>query len=331
MPRNGNGSYSLPQPAFSPGTTISSSAVNSDFSDIAAALTSSISSDGQTPITGQLKFQAGTAAAPSHTFATDPTSGMYLAGAGIVGFSAAGIATVNVDGGNAGVGENGALLLYANGAIPSPVGAVTDFAGATAPTGWQLCYGQAISRTSYPELFFIIGVTYGIGDGSTTYNLPDCRGRATFGQDNMGGTAAGRISVAGDNFDGTVLGGSGGGQNQTLSTVNLAAHDHAPYTSNTAITDPGHGHSVNDPGHSHKAGNNQNFITLGSTTSAAGNTAASTTASTATATTGLTVSNNTTGITAATTTTDTTAGSGTPFSVLSPAIIFNKIIFAGRP
>lgn len=55
-------------------------------------------------------------------------------------------------------------------------GTVLPFAGEAAPNGWLLCYGQAISRTTYSTLFGIIGTTYGTGDGSTTFNLPDLRG-----------------------------------------------------------------------------------------------------------------------------------------------------------
>lgn len=91
MPRNGSGSYSLPQPSFVPGTTISSAAVNSDLTDIAAALTGSISSDGQTPITAPLKGEAGNIAAPAWSFNGDGSSGMFLSAVGEVALSAGGI------------------------------------------------------------------------------------------------------------------------------------------------------------------------------------------------------------------------------------------------
>lgn len=72
---------------------------------------------------------------------------------------------------------------------------VLPFAGSAAPAGWLLCYGQAISRTTYATLFLAIGTTFGVGDGSATFNLPDLRGRVASGADNMGGTAAGRMNV----------------------------------------------------------------------------------------------------------------------------------------
>jgi microcystin-dependent protein len=55
-------------------------------------------------------------------------------------------------------------------------GEVRMFAGSSAPSGWLLCQGQAISRTVYADLFSLIGTTYGSGDGSTTFNIPDTRG-----------------------------------------------------------------------------------------------------------------------------------------------------------
>jgi hypothetical protein len=75
-----------------------------------------------------------------------------------------------------------------------PTGVLNPYAGATAPAGWLLCFGQAISRTVYSTLFTAIGTTYGVGDGSTTFLLPDMRGRAVAGQDDMGGTSADRIT-----------------------------------------------------------------------------------------------------------------------------------------
>lgn len=96
MPRNGSGTYSLPQASFVPGTTISSSAVNSDFSDIATALTSSISADGQTPITAPLKQSAGTLSTPSWTFVLDVSAGLYLPAVGEVGL-VAGSVGITVD------------------------------------------------------------------------------------------------------------------------------------------------------------------------------------------------------------------------------------------
>ena len=73
-------------------------------------------------------------------------------------------------------------------------GAIMAYAGASAPSGWLLCNGAAINRTTYATLFSIIGETYGVGNGNTTFNLPDLRGRFPLGLDNMGGgTSADRV------------------------------------------------------------------------------------------------------------------------------------------
>lgn len=63
----------------------------------------------------------------------------------------------------------------------APVGSILGFGGSTAPQDWLICDGSAISRTQYSELFEIIGTTYGAGDGSTTFNLPDLKGRVIVG------------------------------------------------------------------------------------------------------------------------------------------------------
>jgi microcystin-dependent protein len=77
-----------------------------------------------------------------------------------------------------------------------PAGTVLEYGGSAAPTGYLLCYGQAVSRTTYAELFTAISTTFGTGDGSTTFNVPDLRGRSTVGKDDMGGSAANRAQVS---------------------------------------------------------------------------------------------------------------------------------------
>ena len=63
----------------------------------------------------------------------------------------------------------------------TPVGSISLFAGATAPSGWLICDGSAISRTTYANLFSVIGTTYGVGNGSTTFNIPNLQGRVPVG------------------------------------------------------------------------------------------------------------------------------------------------------
>lgn len=93
-----------------------------------------------------------------------------------------------------------------------PPGTVLAFAGATAPAGYLLCYGQNVSRTAYAALFAALGTAWGSGDGSTTFGLPDLRGRAPFGKDDMGGSAASRITSGTSGINGAALGATGGDQ-----------------------------------------------------------------------------------------------------------------------
>jgi microcystin-dependent protein len=114
--------------------------------------------------------------------------------------------------------------------LPQPLAAgfVMSFAGAVAPTGWLLCDGAAVSRATYADLFAAVGAAYGAGDGSTTFNLPDLRGRSIFGLDNMGGTPANRVTSGVSGISGATLGATGGAE---------AMQQHAH-----GITDPGHQH-----------------------------------------------------------------------------------------
>jgi microcystin-dependent protein len=111
-----------------------------------------------------------------------------------------------------------------------PLGTVLDYAGPNAPSGWLFCYGQEVSRTTYAALFNIIGTTYGVGNGTTTFNLPDLRGRVVAGQDDMGGVSANRLTGLSGGVDGDVLGGAGGLETHTLTTAQLAAHTHTGTT-----------------------------------------------------------------------------------------------------
>jgi microcystin-dependent protein len=115
-----------------------------------------------------------------------------------------------------------------------PIGGLLPYIGwaSTPNSAFVFPYGQAISRTGYAKLFAMVNTQYGGGNGSTTFNVPDLRGRAVFGLDNLGGSAANLITAAGGNFDGTVTGGTGGGQNQTLTTAQVP--NGAPQSSGTA-------------------------------------------------------------------------------------------------
>ena len=109
------------------------------------------------------------------------------------------------------VGENGwGTLVNENfdkiDVASAVTGVVQLYAGSTAPSGWLICNGQAVSRTTYAALFAVIGTTYGVGDGSTTFNVPNLVNKTVRGSNSLGKT--------------------GGADTVTLSTANMPAHTH---------------------------------------------------------------------------------------------------------
>lgn len=94
------------------------------------------------------------------------------------------------------------------------VGTIKDFGQAALPGGWLLCDGAAVSRAIYAALFAAIGVVWGAGDGATTFNVPDCRGRSRVGV----GQGAGLTN--------RVLAASAGAEVHVLTTAEIALHDH---------------------------------------------------------------------------------------------------------
>lgn len=116
----------------------------------------------------------------------------------------------------------------------------------TEPTGWLLCDGRAVSRTTYATLWSRVQESagsspYGNGDGTTTFNLPDYRGRVPVGQDNFG-TAAGAASRLTSN---NTRGASSGAATHTLSTGEMPAHTHTINSATTGVT------TANGGSHSH--------------------------------------------------------------------------------
>lgn len=129
--------------------------------------------------------------------------------------------------------------------VMCPVGMVVPYAGNTAPNGWLLCSNVAVSRTTYSALFAVIGTTYGSGDGVTTFNLPDLRGRYVAGRDDMGGFSAMRITSANSGIIATTLGANGGSEL-------LHQHQHNNSITNNAVTS---GNDNTDHTHSGTSGN----------------------------------------------------------------------------
>jgi microcystin-dependent protein len=117
-----------------------------------------------------------------------------------------------------------------------PIGAGVDFWGTTTPnSSFVFAYGQAISRSTYSALFAMFSTTYGSGDGSTTFNIPDMRGRVVAGKGDMGGSDAARLTASYFGASGTSLGSTGGSQSHTLDSTQMPSHTHT-------ATDSGHTH-----------------------------------------------------------------------------------------
>ena len=116
-----------------------------------------------------------------------------------------------------------------------PIGGSMDYWGPTVPnSNFAFPMGQAISRTSYVALFAIVGTTYGAGDGSTTFNLPDVTGRVTA----MKEAAATRLTATYFGGNSTVLGVTGGGESKALITGNLPPYTPAGSIGGTAAVSP---------------------------------------------------------------------------------------------
>lgn len=233
MARNGSGTYTVPN-SFTSGTAITASDHNENWADIGSEITNSVAADGQTSMTGALKGAAGSVSAPSISFASDADSGMYRIGADNIGIAVGGVKIVDVASTGATVaGAIDATVIKQGSYRLVPAGVLAPYAGASAPDGWLLCYGQAVSRTTYADLFTAISTTYGAGDSSTTFNLPDLRGRVVAGQDDMGGSSANRLTGQTGGLDGDTLGATGGTETHTLSLTEAPAHDHGGVTGTT--------------------------------------------------------------------------------------------------
>jgi len=185
-----------------------------------------------------------------------------------------------------------------------PIGVVMDWpwAAGSIPTWALLPYGQAISRSTYAALNTLAsasGYVHGNGDGSTTFGMPDYRGRAGIGLDNMGGTAANRITAGISGISGGSLGAVGGSEGVTLTTAQIPAHTHP-------ITDPGHIHDVLGGG----------GVSSGSTMirTTSDGTAGGVSGMIISHTTGITVGNN--------------AGGGGAHPIVQPVIVVNKLMRA---
>ena len=173
--------------------------------------------------------------------------------------------------------------------IIQPAGIIQMYGGLTAPTNWLFCDGSAVSRTTYSALYTAIGTNYGIGNGTTTFNLPNLQNRMPIGK------GAGSFAT---------LNNTGGAETFTLTTTQLPSHSH--YTVNNAYAAAGVGNVIP------MANVNQSLYAGADTNS---NTDRYRMVGTGAV-------NANAGVTSST-------GSGTAFNKMSPYIVVNFIIYTG--
>lgn len=196
MPRNVSGVYVLPTSDVNPpvfGTTIDQVAFANQNTDIANEITNSLDRLGRAPMLAIL-----------------PMGGFRIQNVGAPSAQ-----------------TDAARLVDFGTYLPS--GAIQDFAMNVAPAGWLVCDGTAYSRTTYASLFAAVGTTWGVGDGSTTFNVPDFRGTMRKTWDNGAGIDPARVFAS---F-----------QNDTL-----PVHNHTQNAHTHTVTDPGHFHGYQSPG-----------------------------------------------------------------------------------
>lgn len=135
------------------------------------------------------------------------------------------------------LGTINANNIFMNNALLVPTGSIISYVSEIAPSGWLLCDGSAISRSIYSNLFAIIGVTFGLGDGSITFNLPNLRDRVPLGKSN-------------DNTIGDI----GGNSTHTLTVDELPSHTHTGITNSSGSHSHGFIMAKDDGNSSHTIG-----------------------------------------------------------------------------
>lgn len=189
--------------------------------------------------TGGQSILVKTSAGTGVTLTNGYTQLMYCDGTNVV------LASIPINSSNGNVAISGSTTVggdltvtgsvSAGGGLVMPTGAMLEYGGSAAPTGWLLCDGSAVSRTTYAALFAVLGTAYGVGDGSTTFNLPDRRGKFGIGANGTytrGSSDGSTTTSSAGSHNHTGLTGS-----TTLSTSQIPSHTH------TGTTDSSGSHS----------------------------------------------------------------------------------------
>ena len=195
-----------------------------------------------------------------------------------------------------------------------PSGSIIVYAGSSAPSGWLICDGSAISRSTYSVLFGIISTTYGVGDSSSTFNIPDLTGRVPVGKEG----SQNRITNALVGLTSTALGNVGGSQGHTLTAAQsgVPAHTHG-------LTMNPHNHTFVGDSHSHTLSHGLDSFHDISGSTPSGNFASGQTKTTSSTQVSGTIQNSTSSGTIAN---NSTANASAAHPIVQPSIILNYCI-----
>jgi microcystin-dependent protein len=303
MPSDANGVFSLLAGYLAvPGAKVTPSQHNPVFEDVATALSGRLLKNGNTAMTGPLQGYGGNVATPGYTFDGAENFGFFKTANGI------------------GVSVNGVQVVEftASGVLKSSryMGELIPWTRATAPPLCVLPFGQTLSRTTYADLWVVaqaeiaVGNTfYNNGDGSTTFGIGDLRGRTIACKDDMGGSAASRLTSTYFGTSAAVLGAAGGSQSHTMTLGELPTGITSANTGTVALSVTS---TVNDILRGGASDNFTSTVGSGQFNSLTKNTITST---------------GNIGVGAAAVTSNNTGGN--PHSIASPSLIINFALFAG--